>query len=136
MGNQVDSIGMKIKLSLDMATAQEIVTEALMSEGFGVLTEIDVQATLKKKLDMEYKPYKILGACNPKLAHKALEISTDVGLLLPCNVTLQQSGESSIEVSIVDPLKLMSVADYPELKPIAEEAERRMRRVISTLENG
>lgn len=132
----MDSIGMKINLSLDMATAHERVTEALMSEGFGVLTEIDVQATLKKKLNIEYKPYKILGACNPNLAHQALETSTDVGLLLPCNVTLQQTAESSIEVSIVDPLKLMSVVDYPGLKPIAEEAERRLRRVVSTLENG
>jgi uncharacterized protein (DUF302 family) len=125
---------MNFTMSMDIEAAQELVTEALMAEGFGVLTEIDIQATLKKKLDVDYKPYKILGACNPQLAHKALEIAAEIGLLLPCNVTLLQNEKGTTEVSIIDPLRLLSMANYPGLSSVAEEAETRLRRVVNVLE--
>ncbi len=84
-----NEIGRTLRLNTDYETALNLVTEALKAEGFGVLTEIDVKATLKKKLDVDFRPYKILGACNPPLAHRALEAASEVGLLLPCNVTVQ-----------------------------------------------
>lgn len=130
----METIGMNFRLSLDIEAAQELVTEALKAEGFGVLTEIDVQKTLKNKLDIDYEPYKILGACNPRLAHKALEATTEIGLLLPCNVTLQQNERGTTEVSFIDPLRLISFANNPDLDSVAEEAETRLRRVKNELE--
>ena len=103
---------------------------ALQAEGFGVLTEIDVQATLKKKLDVDVAPYLILGACNPKLAHAALEKEPGIGLLLPCNVVLAQDGDDVL-VSAASPKALFSVAEKTaDLQAIAEDAEQRLRRVI------
>jgi uncharacterized protein (DUF302 family) len=134
MDKTAESIGMKFELSLDLEAAQELVTEALKAEGFGVLTEIDVQKTLKNKLDIDYRPYKILGACNPTLAHQALETTDEIGLLLPCNVTLQQNEEGTTEVSFIDPLQLVGFADHPGLQPVAEEAELRLRKVKINLE--
>jgi uncharacterized protein (DUF302 family) len=131
---QVESIGMNFELSLDIESAQDRVTEALKVEGFGVLTEIDIQKTLKNKLDVDYKPYKILGACNPKLAYEALETTTEIGLLLPCNVTLQQNESGKTEVSFVDPLRLIGFANHPGLEAVAEEAATRLRRVKNNLE--
>ncbi len=111
------------------------VVDALKTEGFGVLTEINVKATLKNKLDVDFHPYTILGACNPPLAHRALTAAPDAGLLLPCNVTVTHADDGRIQVSIVDPLMLLSVTDKAALQPIAEEAQQRLSRVIAALEN-
>ena len=125
------SYGMTRRLSdtkLEDAKARTIA--ALQAEGFGVLTEIDVQATLKKKLGVDVAPYLILGACNPKLAHAALEKEPGIGLLLPCNVVLAQDGDDVL-VSAASPKALFSVAEKTaDLQAIAEDAEQRLRRVI------
>jgi uncharacterized protein (DUF302 family) len=129
-----ETIGLKIYLQMDFETVQRRVVEALKTEGFGVLTEIDVKDTLKKKLDVDFRPYKILGACNPSLAHRALTAAPDVGLLLPCNVTLAQMNDDRVQVAIVDPLAMTSVIPGEPIQRIAEEARERLNRVISTLE--
>ena len=117
----------------DFGAAIERVTAALQEQGFGVLTEIDVQATLRKKLDRDFRRYKILGACNPQLAHQALERESHIGLLLPCNVVVQETEAGNIEVSIADPRAMMRAADNPELAHIAEEARTRLQRALKAL---
>src|SRR5512145_2176367 len=102
-------LGLTVRLNTDFASAQERTVAALKAEGFGVLTEIDVKETLQKKLGGDFRPYKILGACNPALAHRALELAPEVGLLLPCNVTVSQIEEGMIEVSVTDPLMMLRV---------------------------
>lgn len=109
------------------------VTVALKSEGFGVLTEIDVKGTLKKKLDIDFRKYMILGACNPPLAHKALEAESNIGLLLPCNVVVQELTEGGIEVSIADPNVMLNVVGNTDVTPIAQEAARRLRSVFEAI---
>jgi uncharacterized protein (DUF302 family) len=106
------------------------VTEALKSEGFGVLTEIDVQATLKKKLDVQIKPYKILGACNPAFAHRALQSEPLIGLLLPCNVLLFEDETGRIAVSIAKPLELFKPVDNPAIEPLAKEVDAKLQRAL------
>ncbi len=134
MNNQTKSeIGLAVKLSVNFETALTRVTEALKGEGFGILTEIDVKETMKKKLGVDLPPYKILGACNPSLAHQALSIAPEVGLLLPCNVTVRQLDDSASEVSIVDPLVMLGVIANPELKLVAEEARVRLWKVAAAL---
>jgi uncharacterized protein (DUF302 family) len=133
--NHIEQMGMTTYLDTDYDTALARVTEALKAEGFGVLTEIDVKDTLKKKLDVDFRPYKILGACNPPLAHRALTAAPEVGLLLPCNVTVTRLDDGRVQVSIVDPLAMMSVVPSTELEPIADEARERLSRVIAALEN-
>jgi uncharacterized protein (DUF302 family) len=128
------AIGRTVRLSTDFDTALERVTAALKVEGFGVLTEIDVKATLKKKLDVDFRPYKILGACNPPLAYRALSTAPEVGLLLPCNVVVSQVEEGVAEVSLVDPLAMLGVVAYADLKPVAEEAAARLDRVAAALQ--
>jgi len=113
--------------------AVEKVTEALKQEGFGVLTEIDVKATLKKKLDVEFRPYKILGACNPPYAHKALEAEDKIGIMLPCNVIVQETADGSIEVAAVDPVASMSAIENPKLMEIAIEIQQKLKTVIEKL---
>lgn len=125
-------ISTKLRVPYDQAVAA--VTEALKSEGFGVLTEIDVKATLKKKLDADFRKYVILGACNPPLAHKALSTELEIGLLLPCNVIVYEEGDGSV-VSVIDPVAAMGVVDNPELKPIAEQVQAKLKRVVDSLEN-
>ena len=107
-------------------------TEALKTEGFGVLSEIDVSATLKKKLDVDFRPYVILGACNPQLAHKALSAEPQVGLLLPCNVVVQAEGDGST-VSIADPKAMFTMVSNPGMGDVAADAEGRLRRVIEKI---
>ena len=113
--------------------AVEKVTEALKHEGFGVLTEIDVQATLKNKLDVDFRPYKILGACNPPYAHKALSIEDKIGIMLPCNVIVQATADGTIEVAAVDPVASMSAIENPELMEIAVEIQQKLKTVIEKL---
>ena len=116
--------------------ARELVTAALKEEGFGVLTEIDVQGTLEKKLDVHTEPYLILGACNPKLAHQALTCEPAIGLLLPCNVVLAQAG-ADVVVSAASPRAMFGVVGESgarALSPIAEEAEARLRRVMDRVQ--
>jgi uncharacterized protein (DUF302 family) len=128
-------IGFRTKLKLDYEQAVQAARAALQEEGFGVLTEIDVRATLKAKLAMDFRRYVILGACNPPLAHRALEADPSVGLLLPCNVIVYEEGDGSV-VAAVDPLGLLGVLDNPALREVAQEAEARLRRVIKKLSAG
>lgn len=114
------------------ADAVTKVTEALAAEGFGILATIDVSATLKKKLDVDLRPYAILGACNPVLANKAIAAEPHIGLLLPCNVLVQGEGEGAT-VSIMDPQAMMSVTNNPALNEVAAEAEARLTRVMAAL---
>ena len=113
--------------------AIERVTEKLRGEGFGVLTEIDVQATLKKKIDVDFRKYKILGACNPTFAHKALLAEDKIGLMLPCNVIVQETDDGVVEVSAVNPPASMASVENQSLAPIAAEVSAKLKRVISGL---
>jgi len=128
-------IGFRTRLKLDYEQAVQAARAALQEEGFGVLTEIDVKATLKAKLDKDFRRYVILGACNPPLAHRALETDPSVGLLLPCNVIVYEEGDGSV-VAAVDPLGLLGVLDNSALREVAQEAERRLRRAIDRLGAG
>lgn len=130
---QQTGIGRTVRLSADFETAQARVIAALKTEGFGVLTEIDVRETLKKKLDVDFRPYKILGACNPPLAYRALSTAPEVGLLLPCNVVVAQVEDGVTEVSLVDPLAMLAMVAYADLKPVADESAARLDRVAANL---
>jgi uncharacterized protein (DUF302 family) len=109
------------------------VTEALKVEGFGVLTDIDVKATLKKKLNVEFRPYRILGACNPTYAFQALQLEDKIGTMLPCNVIVQEREGSRVEVSAVDPVASMQAIDNPGLAEIAKQVQDKLRRIIDQL---
>lgn len=109
------------------------VTRALAEKGFGVLTTIDVKATLKKKLDVEFRPYTILGACNPNFAYQALQHEDKIGTMLPCNVIVQQRDDGKVEVSAVDPVASMQSIDNPKLGSVAEEVRALLQQVIQTL---
>jgi uncharacterized protein (DUF302 family) len=109
------------------------ITEALGAQGFGVLTEIDVQKTLAKKLGIDFRQYAILGACNPTLARKALEAEPQIGLLLPCNVVVQEHPEGRVVVSIADPRAMFTLVENPGLESVADEADRRLRAALETL---
>jgi uncharacterized protein (DUF302 family) len=112
--------------------AIEKVTEELKKEGFGVLTTIDVKDTLKKKIDVDFKKYTILGACNPNLAHSALQVEEELGLLLPCNVIVYEKNEKTV-VSIFDPRVMTLVIENPEMKPVAEEVKNKLQRVLEAV---
>ena len=131
MSSQVH-YGIRITTDLSYESAVESITAALAEQGFGVLTEIDVQATLKKKLDADFRRYVILGACNPHLAQRALNAEIDMGLLLPCNVIVYESDQGAV-VSAIDPKVMMKVADNPELEVIAAEADTRLRAALERL---
>lgn len=109
------------------------ITEALKAEGFGVLTEIDVRATMRKKLDVEFRNYRILGACNPPMAHQALMMEDKIGTMLPCNVIVQELGENQIEVAAVDPVASMQAIDNPALGEVAREVQAKLRRVVDNV---
>jgi uncharacterized protein (DUF302 family) len=110
--------------------AIDLVTDELKKEGFGVLTQIDVKETLKKKIDADFRPYIILGACNPHFANKALRAEGKLGVFLPCNVVVEQHDDGSVEVSTVDPHAMMASVTNPELAPLAEDVKERMLRVL------
>ena len=113
--------------------AKEKVTEALKKEGFGVLTNIDVKKTLKKKLDVDFRPYEILGACNPHFAYKALSTEDKIGIMLPCNVIIEENKNGIIVVSAVDPIASMGAVENNSLEEIAKEVQQKLKRVINSL---
>ena len=127
--NELVDYGMRTRLELGHEAAVERVTAALKAEGFGVLTTIDVKATMKAKLDVDFKRYVILGACNPPLAYRALTTEPEIGLLLPCNVIVYDADEGGSVVSIVDPIVMLGTGINPALAPVADEAAARLRRV-------
>lgn len=120
-----------IKMPFDQAVDE--VTEALGKKGFGVLTTIDVKATLKKKLDADFRPYTILGACNPEFAYQALQHEDKIGTMLPCNVILQEKEPGRIEVSAVDPVASMQSIENPDLGQIAQEVRQSLREIVEAL---
>ncbi|MBS1136589.1 MAG: hypothetical protein H6R11_543 [Proteobacteria bacterium] len=123
--------GKAVDLSFDAALAR--VTEELQKEGFGILTEIDVAATLKKKLNQDLPPYRILGACNPPLAYRALSAEPTIGLLLPCNVVVRQDDQGSVHVEFMDPIGVLNLVDRPEVESLAKEVRQRLDRVLANL---
>ncbi|HEX9115884.1 MAG TPA: DUF302 domain-containing protein [Anaerolineae bacterium] len=126
-------LGTTVQLKLDFDAAIAATVEALKAQGFGVLTEIDVKETVKKKLGLDFRPYRILGACNPALSHKALTIAPEIGLLLPCNVVVDQIADGMTQVSLVDPLGMMSMVEHAGLEAVANEAAERLSRVAAAL---
>lgn len=120
-------------LDLSFDEAIERVTEELKKEGFGVLTDIDVQSTLKKKLDVNFRKYRILGACNPQFAYKALQKESRIGAMLPCNVIVQETEEGNIEVSAIDPISSMQAVQNPELEGIANQVQAKLKGVVDRL---
>ena len=132
-GNPTVSYGITVRLAAPFASTVDRVRLALKEQGFGVLTEIDVQATLREKLGAEMEDYLILGACNPPLAHRALAADRDIGLLLPCNVVVRADGPDATLVQALDPQVMVQVAGKPELKDVADEATTRLRAALDTL---
>lgn len=120
-------------VALDPATAVQKVTEALSKEGFGVLTEIDVSATMKKKLNLDLPPYKILGACNPHLASQAIAAEPEIGALLPCNVVVRQDATGGTRVEFMDPNAVLKLVERPEVNGLAAEVRSRLERVMAAL---
>lgn len=129
MGIEQTPVGLRIRVSLPYAEAVDKTVAALKSEGFGVLTTIDVKQTIKEKLGEDYRPYIILGACNPPLAHRALTAEPEVGLLLPCNVIVYEEGDGCV-VSAMDPISAMKLVPNPELEAVAKEVRAKMERVL------
>ena len=128
------NLGIQVHLDVPYEAAVEQVTAALKEQGFGVLTEIDVKATMKKKLDVDFQKYVILGACNPPLAHRALSSEPAIGLLLPCNVIVyEDEAQGGSVVSLVDPIAMLGFVDNAALAPVAQEARTRLEKVAAAL---
>ncbi len=128
--------GFHIKTSGGFDEVVDRVTEELKKEGFGVLSDIDVQATLKAKLGIDRAPYRILGACNPPYAHQALEKEPDIGLLLPCNVVVRQDGDGSVTVAFMDPASVLGLVQRPELEDLGAQVRAKLVRVRDALTAG
>ncbi len=124
----------KTTVDIPYDKAVEKVTAALADEGFGILTEIDVKATLKEKIDVNFRPYIILGACNPPFAYKTLQAEEQIGLMLPCNVVVQEGQDGGTVVSAMNPLVVMESVENPDLEPIAGEVTEMLRRVVQAVE--
>ena len=120
-------------LNTDFDQAIELVKQALSEEGFGVLTEIDVAATMKKKLDLDMKPYRILGACNPNFAHQAIEVNPSIGSLLPCNVVVRTNEDDSVYVEFMDPESVLGIVNNPDITKIGTEVKTKLERVMNAL---
>jgi uncharacterized protein (DUF302 family) len=129
----MSALGFEIHLDTDFDRAVARVTDALKQEGFGVLTKIDVRETMQKKLNAEFRPYTILGACNPPLAYRALNAAPEVGLLLPCNVTVAANDAGGTDVALIDPLVMLGVVQNDAVQPIAAEAREKLLRVAENL---
>ncbi len=129
----MSSYGITVRLSAPFAPTVERVRAALKEQGFGVLTEIDVRATLLEKAGVEMEDYLILGACNPPLAHRALEADRDIGLLLPCNVVVRADGADATLVQAMDPQLMVQLTGIPELRQVADEATTRLRTALTAL---
>lgn len=127
------NLGRSVTLDLDYEQAVAATREALAAEGFGVLTEIDVAATMKAKLDVDLAPHLILGACNPPLAHRALSVLPDVSLLLPCNVTVRVEDDGRTVVTALDPQVMVAVTGLPALQEVADDAAARLGRALAAL---
>ncbi|MDP2818666.1 MAG: DUF302 domain-containing protein [Polaromonas sp.] len=125
--------GFHATLNLSFDEAVERVTAALKHEGFGVLSDIDIRGAMKEKLGIDMPPYRILGACNPPLAHKALQADPDIGLLLPCNIVVRQEAEGQITVAFIDPMVMMEMVKQPEVQHVAKDAAQRLRQVCESL---
>lgn len=121
-------------VNVPFEAALQRVTAELQKEGFGVLTEIDVKVTLKKKLDTDMPPYRILGACNPALAHRALTAEPQIGLLLPCNVVVREDGKGKVHVEFMDPNAVLDLVNKPEITKVAAEVRERLMKVMAALE--
>ena len=131
MVTQTTSYGISTTVALDYASAVVAIKEALAGEGFGILSEIDVSATLKKKLDVDFRPYVILGACNPPLAYQALTAERDIGLLLPCNVIVYAGDEAGNSViAVLDPVAALRLTGRDDISPLAEEVRARLVRAL------
>jgi uncharacterized protein (DUF302 family) len=136
-GARTARYGIVTLVDLPYAQALERTREELAKQGFGVLTEIDVAATLKKKLDVTFRPYTILGACNPPLAHRALMAEREIGLLLPCNVVVYAADDPGTSVvAVMDPIAALELAANPQIRPIAADARSRLERVLAAMPNG
>ncbi|MGH7670745.1 MAG: DUF302 domain-containing protein [Gemmatimonadaceae bacterium] len=134
MPEQTTAYGFSVTVPLAYDAAVEKTRQALAKEGFGVLTEIDVKKTMKQKLDAEFRPYLILGACNPPLAHQALTAERDIGLLLPCNVVVYATDDPTRSVvAAMDPVAAMSLASKAEIEPLAREVKQRLERVLTAV---
>ncbi len=114
--------------------AVDLITSALRTEGFGILTDIDLKATLKEKINVDFKNYRILGACNPTFAHKALQVEDQIGIMMPCNVTVIEQDNGHVEISIMDPTAAFNVIENEEIQPFAKELKLKMERCLTYLE--
>ena len=128
-----NNYGMRTVLDLSFSEAVDAITTALKAEGFGILTEINVQTTLKQKLDVDFRRYLILGACNPPLAHQALQNELEIGLLMPCNVIVYETDDRETAVSIADPHAMLTITSAPALQEMADQAKIKLTRALDSL---